>query len=200
MKNLLSLRSRSRPEPSREAQIVGLDEQDAGDIFNALSSETTRDILTRLYDEPGTASEISEQIDSSLQNTKYHLDKLRGASLVEVADTWYSEQGNEMKVYAPTSKSIVLLAGSDNTKSTLREALNRFIGVFGVLVVGSVIVEKIIRTQAVNPYQVDRPSILPSWIPSIEMGVFISPGFLFFTGGLIVLSVIMIWAILDHRT
>lgn len=199
MRRLLSFQSTSRPEPTDGGQIVGVNEQEADEIFDALASDTTRDVLTAIYNKPETASEVADHVDTSLQNVKYHLDKLQEAGLIEVADTWYSEQGNEMKVYAPTNESIVLLAGSDTTRLTLRETLTRLIGATGILAVGSIIVEKIVWTQATNPYEVDQPSVLPSWIPFDEIGSYISPGVLFFTGGLIILSIVMIWSILDHE-
>lgn len=197
VKRLLSFQSTSRPESGDGTEIVDINEQGAGDIFETLASDTTRDVLTAIYNQSGTASEVAEHVDTSLQNVKYHLDKLQEAELIEVADTWYSEQGNEMKVYAPTNESIVVLAGDENTKSSLRETLTRLIGAIGVLGIGSVIVEEIVQVQT-NPYQSNQPPVSPSWIPISEGGI-LSPGLLFFTGGLLLLSLVVVWSLLDSR-
>lgn len=198
VKRLLSFRSTSRPEPDEAAEIVGLNDGDAGEIFEALASETTRDVLEAVYDRPGTASEVAENVGTSIQNTKYHLDKLRDAGLIEVADTWYSEQGNEMKVYAPTSESVVLFAGDETTRSSLRETLRRVLGAVGVLAVGSLLVERIVRVDT-NPFDLKRPSTLPPWIPLDEAITVTSPGLIFFTGGLIVVVVVLGFSLLDER-
>ncbi|WP_168219896.1 helix-turn-helix domain-containing protein [Salarchaeum sp. JOR-1] len=198
MKRLLSFQSTSRPEPGDGTAIVDIDDQGAGDIFEALAADTTRQVLTTIYNQSGTASEVADEVDTSLQNAKYHLDKLQEANLIEVADTWYSEQGNEMKVYAPTNESIVVLAGEENTKSSLRETLTRLIGAVGVLAVGSSIVERLVQAQA-NPYQVDQAPSSAWWMPFSTDGFCMSPGLLFFTGGLIVLVLVCVWSLLDSR-
>lgn len=195
VKRLLSFQSTSRPEPDEGTQIVGFNDQGAGEIFEALASDTTRDVLEAVYDHPGTASEIAEVVDTSLQNVKYHLDKLQNAELIEVADTWYSEQGNEMKVYAPTSESVVLFTGDETKQSSLREVLKRLLGAVAVLMIGSILVEGI----QTDRYLVRKPSPPPSWIPFSEGVASISPGLLFFTGGLVVLLVILGFFLWDSR-
>ena len=111
MSRLFPLR-RSVEPTGEEPRLVDIDEDAADEVFGALSSETARSILAALYEEPRTASDLAEAVDTSLQNVRYHLEKLVDAELVEVADTWYSERGTEMKVYAPRSESLVLFAGS----------------------------------------------------------------------------------------
>lgn len=98
-------------DPEREPQVVPLD--DAGAMFVALSSRTAREILTALETEPMTASALADHVDTSLQNTSYHLDRLSAAGLVEVVGTSFSERGNEMDVYAPTSVPVVICVGDD---------------------------------------------------------------------------------------
>src|SRR6056297_1374896 len=108
----------SSPDPSAgdggEPKVVGVDSEDADDLLAALQSETARDLLAALYDEPATPSALAEEVDTSIQNVRYHLEKLTDADLVEVADTVYSEKGREMNVYAPAAKPLVVFAGSDD--------------------------------------------------------------------------------------
>lgn len=196
---LLPLRSDARPTPDDGARIVGIDEAAASDVFEALSSNTTRSVLAAIYDEPGTASEIADRVGTSLQNATYHLDKLQGVDLIEVADTWYSEHGNEMKVYAPTNESVVVLAGDESTRSTLREALARLLGACGALAAGSLVVESVVRVPDAVYFDADGGESAPSLLPSAEVGGWLSPGVLFFVGGVFVVSILLAWSVAVDR-
>lgn len=95
----------------------------AGDVLASLSSENARRIVSRLYAEPATASEIARTIDSTLQTVQYHLEQLQAVGLIDVVDTWYSAKGTEMKVYGPTATPLVICAGEANCDTRLRNAL-----------------------------------------------------------------------------
>ncbi len=132
MSSLFPLRQSVELDDSREPRLVGLDEDVADEVFEALSSGTTRRIFGHLHDEPHTASELADLTDTSVQNIQYHLGKLRDADLVDVVDTWYSERGTEMKVYAPQDESLVVFAGGEE-RGRLRELLKRAVGILTVL-------------------------------------------------------------------
>jgi DNA-binding transcriptional ArsR family regulator len=123
----------------REPRLVDLDEETADEVFEALSSGTTRTIFLELHNSPQTASDLADVTETSVQNAQYHLQKLQEADLVDVVDTWYSERGSEMKVYAPSDESLVLFAGRDKQHS-LRRLVNRVMGILGVLVPSSALV------------------------------------------------------------
>lgn len=127
-----------------EPRLVDLDDDTADKVFEALSAETTRQIFVELHETPQAASDLARVTDTSVQNVQYHLEKLTDADLVEVVDTWYSERGTEMKVYAPTDESLVLFAGSDKGRS-LRSLLKRVVGVVGVLLPASALVGWVAR-------------------------------------------------------
>lgn len=120
-------------------RLVDLDDEVADDVFEALSAKTTRQIFVALHENPQAASDLARVTDTSLQNVQYHLEKLTDADLVEVVDTWYSERGTEMKVYAPTDESLVLFAGSDKGRS-LRTLLKRVVGIIAALLPMSAVV------------------------------------------------------------
>ena len=132
MSSLFPLRQSVELDDSREPRLVGMDEEVADEVFEALSSGTTRRIFGHLHDEPHTASELADLTGTSVQNVQYHLGKLRDADLVEVVDTWYSERGTEMKVYAPQDESLVVFAGGQD-RSRLRELLKRAVAILAVL-------------------------------------------------------------------
>ncbi|NEU57992.1 winged helix-turn-helix domain-containing protein [Halorussus sp. MSC15.2] len=137
----------SSPDPSAgdggEPRVVGVDSDDADDLLAALQSETARDILGALYDDPATPSSLAEEVDTSIQNVRYHLERLENADLVEVADTVYSEKGREMNVYAPAAKPLVVFAGSDDDAPGVESALSRLLGALGVLGLSSLLVQRL---------------------------------------------------------
>jgi len=139
MGSLFPIRDSVSVDEDREPRLVDLDEETADEVFEALAAGTTREIFLALHEQPQAASDLAEATGTSVQNVQYHLEKLTDAELVEVVDTWYSERGSEMKVYAPTDESLVLYAGRDK-QSSLRAALRRLVGAFGALVPASLAV------------------------------------------------------------
>lgn len=138
MSSIFPIRDTVTPDNDREPRLVDLDGDTADEVFEALSSGTTREIFLSLHRNPQTASDLAEATDTSVQNAQYHLGKLSDAELVEVVDTWYSERGTEMKVYAPRDDSLVLFAGRDKQR-TLRNLLDRVVGIFTLLLPVSVL-------------------------------------------------------------
>jgi DNA-binding transcriptional ArsR family regulator len=102
-------------------------------VFEALSSETTRRILTAIYDDPAPPSKLADRLDLSLQNVSYHPENLGEADVVRVADTRYSEKGKEMNVYAPADDPVVVFVGTTERKTGLRDLLKRLVGAIGLL-------------------------------------------------------------------
>jgi DNA-binding transcriptional ArsR family regulator len=138
MSSIFPLRETVTLDDDREPRLVEIDEDTADEVFEALSSGTTRKIFLELHKAPQTASDLADVTETSVQNVQYHLNKLLDADLIEVVDTWYSERGSEMKVYAPQDESLVLFAGRDKQRS-LRSLLSRVVGVLGMLVPASVL-------------------------------------------------------------
>jgi DNA-binding transcriptional ArsR family regulator len=126
-------------------RLEAIDDEAADQVFDALSSGTARSILAAVYDDPAPASELAEAADTSLQNARYHIEKLVDAELIEAADTWYSEQGREMTVYAPADESLVVVAGEPGRIASLRGALRQVVGAIGALAAGSVLAGAAIR-------------------------------------------------------
>jgi DNA-binding transcriptional ArsR family regulator len=93
--------------PREETNIV-VDRNEPTEVLQALSSETAQEILATLKSEPKTASEIATAVDQSVQNVSYHLDRLCKADLITPIETWYSEKGREMTVYALATEQLVV--------------------------------------------------------------------------------------------
>ncbi len=128
----------------REPRVVGVDDEDADALIAALGSETAREILTKLHDEPATKSELAAAVDTSLQNVQYHLAKLDEADLVDVVDTTYSEKGREMDVYAAADEPLVLFAGGSEESSGIKTALLRLLGGYGLIGLSAVAAQRLL--------------------------------------------------------
>jgi DNA-binding transcriptional ArsR family regulator len=190
-------------------RLVDLDDDVADEVFEALSAATARELLATCYEEPATASELAEEVDTSLQNARYHLDTLLEAGLVEVVDTWYSERGTEMKVYAPANESLVLFASNDG--SALRDLIGRVLGATVLLGVVSLLVETLLGGSDDAAYQsggsrgvgiasegADAATSTPvadAAGPGGLLGLAQHPGLVFFLGGALVLALLVAWTV-----
>lgn len=89
-----------RDTPKRsEEDIIGLADDQADELFSVLASENARNLLQELSKKPQTASELTEEVDTSLQNVHYHLENLHEAGAITEISVEYSERGREMSVY-----------------------------------------------------------------------------------------------------
>jgi DNA-binding transcriptional ArsR family regulator len=141
MADLLPSTTDATAPQSAEPRVIGVDSDDADDLLGALSSDTARELLAALHDEPATPSDLAGRIDTSLQNAQYHLGKLDDADVIQVVDTVYSEKGREMTVYAPADQPLVVFAGNEEKTTGLKSALSRLLGAFGALGLLSVAIQ-----------------------------------------------------------
>lgn len=122
-------------DADEESRVLEMDDEEAHAVLDTFASETTRTVYAALCVEPATPSELAEELDVSLQNLSYHLDKLEAADLVQPSGTRYSSRGHEMTVYAARADPLVFTGDADS-KTTLRAELPRVLG--GVAVVSGV--------------------------------------------------------------
>jgi DNA-binding transcriptional ArsR family regulator len=141
-----------------DPRVVGLDSDEADDVLAALSSSTARELVTSLHDDPGTPSDLADRVDTSLQNTQYHLGNLKDADVIRVIDTVYSEKGREMNVYAPTDQPLVVFAGDEEKETGLRAALSRLIGGLGAVAGASLLVQRLFGQSQVEETVADGGS------------------------------------------
>lgn len=176
-----------------ELRTLWLDSDDTGDLISSLSSETARSILVRLHDDPATASEIAESVETSVQNARHHLDSLQEAGLVEVTDMRYSSKGREMDVYAPVDQPLVVLVGSEDDGSGFVDSLKRFLGAIGVLAAASLLIQYLVVLQ----FSVGSAPGIPRVGEGAGGGglapLGMPPGLLFFAGGMLVLAMASAW-------
>ena len=187
-----------------DPRVVGLDDDDAGEVLAALSSETARQLLAALHDDPDSASAVADRVDTSLQNAQYHLGRMRDAGLVEVIDTVYSAKGREMKVYAPADRPLVMFAGGEetDTRGGLRDRLRSILGAVGALVGTSAIVEYVLRDGPWLDFGMAQTGgagdgggsvgvASTESAQAVEQAAGLPPGLLFLCGGLLALLVVL---------
>jgi DNA-binding transcriptional ArsR family regulator len=175
-------------------RLLWLDDDDADTLLGSLSSDTARSVLVALHEEPKTASELAEHVDTSLQNVRHHLENLTEAELVETTETRYSVKGREMKVYAPVNDSLVLCVGDTEERNSLFSSLRRYIGAAVALVVGSLLVQFAFGTGLSGVDGPTSPRVADSVGGSTELLGVISPGAAFLAGGLVVLAAVALTA------
>lgn len=102
----------SKEESEEEPDVLTIDDEKTEEVLNSVASETARSVLASVQERGKTPGEISETLDTSTQNIRYHLDKLEAAGLVEVGGMRYSEKGREMSVYEAAESPPVIVIGS----------------------------------------------------------------------------------------
>jgi DNA-binding transcriptional ArsR family regulator len=122
-------------------RIAELPDDDVIAIFNALAGESTCRMYKSIQETPKTASELRTELETSIQNVHYHLDKLEDAGLIEPVETELSEKGREMSVYGATYNPLVISFAPESKRAELRKALTRVVGAISVLGLVSIGIE-----------------------------------------------------------
>lgn len=155
---------RSRPDAgSGEPLVLDLESDDAGEILGALSSETARNIMLALHEQPATLSEVAETVDTSRQNAQYHLKKLEAVDAVQVIDTLYSEKGREMKIYAPSGEPMIIVSAEDGTGSRLRDTISDLLAPILAIVFVSAVLQVVATAESTDSASsTENPSVSSS--------------------------------------
>lgn len=172
-------------EPDSESRVIDIAEEEAQETFTALASETSHRLYALLCEEPATASELAERMDTSLQNLSYHIDKLEESGLIEAAGTRYSSRGREMTVYAPRHDPLVFTGDADSERS-LRTELPRILS--GVAVVTGLGLIGQWAARATGLLEQTPGSVGPAGIgasPTAPTALLVQPGVLVGVGALL---------------
>ena len=109
-----------RSQPASELVPISLTKD--GNVFDVLSSQSARGLVTTLAESPAPASELATTLDTSLQNAQYHLDRLQSAGLVTVVGQKYSSRGREMTLYGLVGSSWIVITGLNNVDTVIEDA------------------------------------------------------------------------------
>ena len=207
------------PDYQNVAETLELTGEEADQVFDALSSPTSRSVLRALYDDPLPPADLAEEFDTSVQNIHYHLRKLEGANLVEAIETTYSSRGVEMDIYAPTNEALVLLTGRPSRTEQIRSLLQRFLGGVAILTIASLLIHNLANTLEAQhesppgyltptpeqapgaasnisltptPTPTPNPTATPTGTDLAALTAY-APGIFVFTGGLVVLFLATYW-------
>lgn len=182
--------SADEAEEDGGTRLLWIDDDEAETLIGSLSSDTARSVLTALHEEPRTASELAEEVDTSLQNVRHHLNNLVDADLVEATETRYSVKGREMKVYAPVNESLVVCVGDSEERSSFLSSLRQFIGAAVALVLGSLLVHFTFGAGIPGVSGPSSPRVADSVGSTGELLGVLSPAVAFLAGGLVVLTIV----------
>lgn len=105
--------------PDREPRVIRLSSEEAGDLLTACASATARRLLLALQEDVAPASALADDLDTSLQNIHYHLNRLVDAGAIEIVGTAYAANGREMDLYSPAAQPLVLWIGSQDAQPDL---------------------------------------------------------------------------------
>ena len=170
-------------------RLLWLDDEEVEPLIGSLSSDTARSLLTALHEEPRTASELAEAVDTSLQNVRHHLSNLQEAELVEVAETRYSVKGREMKVYAPVDDSLVVCVGNESERSGMLDSLRRYVGAAAAVLAGSLLVHATVNVGGGGIDGPTGPRVADSVGSDALLGT-VPPALLFLAGGIVALAAV----------
>lgn len=121
-------------------RVVDVTEEEADEVLDVLSSETRRDIYRQLFTGPATASELSDELDTTVQNVSHHVSQLEKADLVEPVGERYSVKGNEMNVYGPASDPLVFV-GRSEIQSRIDRSMTDLVAGLGILGAAALLVQ-----------------------------------------------------------
>ncbi|ESP87642.1 ArsR/SmtB family transcription factor [Candidatus Halobonum tyrrellensis] len=177
---------------AESTRVCWLDDEEADALIGSLSSDTARSLLTALHEEPHTASELADRLDTSVQNVRHHLGNLDDAGLVTDAGTRYSVKGREMTVYEPSNERLVVAVGSDDDRSSFLDSLRGLVGVAALLGVGSLAVQWAFGSGGGlgGPAGAPRVGDSVGGAAAPLLGL-VPPGVAFLAGGLLVLGAVL---------
>ena len=120
-----------------EEEIVFLQpgQEKAQNIVKAISHQNAGDIMALLSTEgPMKLSDIATRMDLSTNAAKYHVENLKNAGLIEIANTRYSVKGKKMKVYR-LKNQVFIVAPGVSSGPALREVLLKYATLCGLFIV-----------------------------------------------------------------
>jgi DNA-binding transcriptional ArsR family regulator len=182
-----------------QARVLEMAEDDADEVLDALSSDTRRRVVRALFEEPATASELADRLDTSIQNLHYHLTNLEEVGLVEPIDTVYSAKGNEMSVYAPASDPLVFV-GDDERFPLVERSLGGVVSGLALLAGASLLVQwgakRLLRPAIAASNNAGPASSVPldpstTGTPTWLLFEVLEPGVVFFAGCLLVAALVV---------
>lgn len=94
---------------SDKVEILSTEDEKIKAIGEILSTDTSRKILTVLFNQSLTANEISQKTEISLPLVIYHLKKMQDSGVVKITNVGKNTKSHDMKFYTIDKFAIVIL-------------------------------------------------------------------------------------------
>jgi DNA-binding transcriptional ArsR family regulator len=120
-----------------EEEIIFLEpgQEKAQNIVKAISHQNAGEIMALLSAEgPMKLSDIAARMELSTNAAKYHVENLKNAGLIEIANTRYSVKGKKMKVYR-LKNQVFIVAPGVSSGPALRAVLLKYATLCGLFMV-----------------------------------------------------------------
>jgi len=103
-------------------------------FIKAISNKNACDVMQLLKDSgPLRLTDISERLGESLNATKYHIENLKDAGLIEISNTKYSVKGRKVKIYQMKNQ-IFIVAPSMSEKQQILSAVMKYGAFLGIYI------------------------------------------------------------------
>ncbi|HVP97578.1 winged helix-turn-helix domain-containing protein [Methanoregula sp.] len=132
-----SVNASAQAPVAAEEEIIFLEpgQEKAQNIVKAISHQNAGDIMALLSAEgPMKLSDIASRMELSTNAAKYHVENLKNAGLIEIANTRYSVKGKKMKVYR-LKNQVFIVAPGVSSGPALRAVLLKYATLCGLFVV-----------------------------------------------------------------
>ena len=120
-----------------EEEIIFLEpgQEKAQNIVKAISHHNAGESMQLLSSEgPMKLSDIASRMGLSTNAAKYHVENLKNAGLIEIANTRYSVKGKKMKVYR-LKNQVFIVAPNMTSGPALRAVLLKYATLCGIFIV-----------------------------------------------------------------
>lgn len=160
MSTLTDLFPTGQPEADASLRVLDVAEAESDEVFDALSSQTRRDVYRSLFENRKPVSDLAEGLDTSVQNVSHHISSLKEADLIEAVGQRYSEKGNEMAVYGPANDPLVFV-GEKELRPSVDRILTDAVAGLGLLAGAALMVQWGVY-QLLSPDSMGRTAIDPA--------------------------------------
>jgi DNA-binding transcriptional ArsR family regulator len=123
---------------TQDVIILEPGQEQAQKFIKAISNQTAGEALQLLKEAgPLRLSDIAEKLGLSLNATKYHIENLMEAGLLEISNTRYSVKGRKIKMYRMKNQIFIVAPALTEKKQIISAVLKygSFLGVYIVVAV-----------------------------------------------------------------
>lgn len=147
-------------DPERLAEVIATDDGRIKAIGEIFANDTSRRILSRIFEGIDTPGKLSSTLGFSLPLVLYHLKKLEKSGLIRVATVGLSSKLHKVHHYVPAKMVFVLIpsivAKDESYRNLILRALSDIRSMFSILVfaVTSTISYATINVEIVRRYSI----------------------------------------------